>query len=54
MCKKTDCTLKPYECRKAMKKVAGLKQCLVLGNNPLERMSFEDIRVAKDYYFYVD
>ena len=47
------CTLQPYKCRKALKKVEELKRRLVLGNDASARMTFEEMRVAKDYYFIV-
>lgn len=49
-----DCSLQPYQCDKALAKVSILKQRLCLGNNPTARMSFEEIRVAKDYFFIVE
>ena len=49
----SDCSLQPYQCKKALAKVSVLKQHLVLGNNASARMSFEDMRVAKDYFFFV-
>lgn len=48
-----DCRVRPHQCKTALKKIRRLKDSLMLGNNPAERMSFEDIRVAKDYFFYV-
>ena len=47
------CQLQPYQCQRALAKVATLKQHLILGNNPSVRMSFEEMRVAKDYFFFV-
>lgn len=48
-----DCILQPYQCEKALAKVKILKQRLIQGNNPSAGMSYEEIRVAKDYYFFV-
>lgn len=53
MCNQFDktCTLRPYECKKALRKVAKLTNQLSLGNNPAARMTFEEMRIAKDYFF---
>ena len=47
------CTLQPHDCKKALDKIAKLTDRLVLGNNPSTRMTFLEMRVAKDYFFIV-
>ena len=42
------------KCELFLEKIARLKRKLILGNKSFERMTFEEIRIAKAYYFVVD
>lgn len=55
MCNKygKQCALQPYQCTKALRHIKLLKDKLVLGNNPSARMTYEEVRIAKDYFFLV-